>query len=151
MGKWLRRLRGALGMGPVWGAAWSGAGVLVALGFLLTTGARADAPFPLLFGFFGFVAGVLFSGLLGMVEGRRRFEQMSLRRFAVWGGIGGFVLATTFVGAVALGGDLAFPGEPAGVRPPLRGGRRRLGRRVARAGKAGPGPGPTRADGFPGR
>lgn len=104
-------------MGLVWAVAWSGAGVLVALGFLLTTGVRADAPFPLLFGFFGFVAGVLFSGLLGLAEGRRRFEQMSLRRFAAWGAIGGFALATTFVGAVALGGDLAFLGNLLALGP----------------------------------
>jgi hypothetical protein len=78
------------------------------LGFLLRTGSRPDAPFPLVFGVFGFVAGVIFSGVLGLVEGRRRFDQMSLPRFAAWGAAGGFLLAAIFVLAVSLTGDPAF-------------------------------------------
>jgi hypothetical protein len=95
-------------MGLIWGAAWGVAGNVVVLGFLLNTGHRPDAPFPIMFGAFGFVAGVVFSGVLGLVEGRRRFGQMSLPRFAVWGAIGGLLLSATFVLAVALGGDPAF-------------------------------------------
>jgi len=71
MKKWLRRIRGAIGMGLAWAAAWGGAGTIMMLGFLLVTGSRPDAPFPLMFGAFGFVAGVIFSGVLGLVEGRR--------------------------------------------------------------------------------
>ena len=108
MKRWLRRIRGAIGMGLTWAAAWGGAGTIVMLGFLLVTGSRPDAPFPLMFGAFGFVAGVIFSGVLGLVEGRRRFDQMSLRRFAAWGAAGGFLLAATFVLAVSLSGDLGF-------------------------------------------
>jgi hypothetical protein len=108
MKRWLRRIRGAIGMGLVWGVAWGLAGSLVTLGFLVRTGSRPDAPFPILFGFFGFVAGVIFSAVLGVVEGRRRFGQMSLPRFAAWGAIGGLVLATTFVLTISLGGDPAF-------------------------------------------
>ena len=108
MKKWLRRIRGAIGMGLTWAAAWGGAGTIVMLGFLLVTGSRPDAPFPLMFGAFGFVAGVIFSGVLGLVEGRRRFDQMSLPRFAAWGAAGGFLLSATFVLAVSLAGDPAF-------------------------------------------
>ena len=108
MKKWLRRIRGAIGMGLTWGAAWGVAGNIVMLGFLLKTGSRPDAPFPLMFGAFGFVAGVIFSGVLGLVEGRRRFDQMSLPRFAAWGAAGGFLLSATFVLAVSLAGDPAF-------------------------------------------
>ena len=61
-----------------------------------------------MFGAFGFVAGVAFSAVLGLVEGRRRFDQMSLPRFAAWGAAGGFVLSATFVLAVTLAGDPAF-------------------------------------------
>ena len=60
MKKWLRRIRGALGMGLTWAAAWGVAGTLVMLGFLLVTGSRPDAPFPIMFGVLGFVAGVAF-------------------------------------------------------------------------------------------
>jgi hypothetical protein len=108
MKQWLRRIRGALGMGLIWGFVWSAAGNLVTLGFLLKTGSRPDAPFPIMFGAFGFVAGVVFSGVLGLVEGRRRFAQMSIPRFAMWGAIGGLLLSTTFFVAVSLGGNPAF-------------------------------------------
>lgn len=108
MKRWLRRIRGAIGMGVTWAAAWGVAGVITMLGFLLLTGSRPDAPFPLMFGAFGFVAGVIFSGVLGVVEGRRRFDQMSLPRFAAWGATGGLLLAATFVLAVSLAGDPAF-------------------------------------------
>jgi hypothetical protein len=109
MKKWLRRIRGAIGMGLTWALAWFGAGMVLMLGFLLLTGSTgADVPYPLGFGAFGFVAGVTFSGVLGLVEGRRRFDQMSLPRFAGWGAVGGFLLSTIFVMAVALSEDPAF-------------------------------------------
>jgi hypothetical protein len=102
MKKWLRRIRGAVGMGLTWAIAWFGAGMIMVLGLLLFTGARADVPFPLVFGAFGLVAGVTFSGVLGLVEARRRFDQMSHPRFAGWGAIGGFLLSAIFVVAVAV-------------------------------------------------
>ena len=108
MKKWLRRIRGAIGMGLTWGAVWGVAGNIVTLGFLLRTGSRPDAPFPIVFGVFGFVAGVVFSGVLGLVEGRRHFGQLSLPRFAMWGAVGGLLLSATFVLAVSLRGDPAF-------------------------------------------
>ncbi len=112
MEKWLRRARGAIGMGLTWAAAWFGAGMLMMLGFLLLTGSTgADVPYPLGFGAFGFVAGVTFSGVLGIVEGRRRFDQMSLARFAGWGAVGGFLLSAIFVVVVALVEDPAFLGN----------------------------------------
>ena len=98
MRKWLRRIRGAIGMGFTWGAAWAGAGmVLTAL-----TGFKADAPFPLIFGVLGFIAGVIFSAFLALTEGRRRFDQMSLPRFAGWGAAGGLLLAAVFARAASL-------------------------------------------------
>lgn len=108
MKKWLRRIRGAIGMGLTWAVAWGGAGAIMVLGFVLVTGHRPDPPVPLMFSAFGFVAGVIFSGVLGLVEGRRRFDQMSLPRFAAWGAAGGFLLSAAFVTAVALAGDRAF-------------------------------------------
>ena len=66
----------------------------------------ADVPFPLGFGLIGFLAGVMFSGVLGIVEGRRSFDQMSLPRFAGWGGLGGLLLSVVFVLAAGLRGDV---------------------------------------------
>ena len=94
MKKWQRRVRGAIGMGLTWAAAWFAAG----LALLLVVGLdAADVPFPLFFGLLGFLAGAAFSGVLGILGGRRRFDQMSLPHFAGWGAIGGLLLAGTLV------------------------------------------------------
>ena len=107
MTKWLRYIRGAIGMGLTWAVAGGAAGTVISLGFLLRTGARPDAPFPIMLGAFGFVAGLLFSGVLRLVEGRRRFDQMSLPRFAAWGAVVGLALSGSFFLAVSRG-DPAF-------------------------------------------
>lgn len=98
MWKWLRRVRGAIGMGLAWGAAWASAGIVVAI----LTGFKADAPFPLIFGVLGFAAGVIFSAFLALTEGRRRFDQMSLGRFAASGAFGGLLLSALFAKAASL-------------------------------------------------
>lgn len=104
MKSWGRRIRAALRMGLTWALAWFGAGMgllLVGLAF----GATADVPFPILFGLLGFVAGTAFSGVLGIAEGRRRFDQMSLPRFARWGAVGGLLLTAMFVSITTLAGE----------------------------------------------
>lgn len=108
MTPWLRRIRGAIGIGLTWAVAWGGAGTILMLTMLLATGNRPDPPFPLMFSAFGFVAGIVFTGVIGLVEDPRRLDQMSLRRFAAWGAAVGFVLSAIFVIVVALAADLAF-------------------------------------------
>jgi len=90
-------------MGLTWAFAWFAAGIalLLVVGF-----GAADVPFPLGFGFLGFLAGVTFSVVLGIVEGRRRFDQMSLPRFALWGGVGGLLFSVLFVTAAGLGANI---------------------------------------------
>jgi len=103
MRKWLRRIRGAIGMGFTWGAVWSAAGLVPRwlLGF------NPDAPFPIIFGVLGFIAGVTFSGVLVLTEGRRGFDQMSLPRFGGWGATGGLLLSALFAKIASLGwGDV---------------------------------------------
>ncbi len=102
MKDWLRRIRGAIGMGLTWAVAWFGAGLVL---LLIVGPDAADVPFPLGFGMFGFLAGVTFSGVLGAIESRRRFDQMSLPRFAAWGALGGLLLSGLFVGVAALAGE----------------------------------------------
>jgi hypothetical protein len=99
---WLRRIRGAIGMGLTWALAWflAGMALLLVVGF-----DAADVPFPLGFGFIGFLAGTTFSAVLGIVESRRRFDQMSIPRFAGWGAAGGLLLAGVFGGVATLAGD----------------------------------------------
>ena len=99
MGNWLRRFRGAIGMGFTWAIACGLVGGIPRWMF----GVNTDVPIPVLFGVFGFVAGVTFSGVLVLTEGRRRFDQMSLPRFAGLGAIGGLVLSAFFVRGASLG------------------------------------------------
>lgn len=103
MGKWLRRVRGAIGMGVTWGVACGLAGTVPRWVF----GIETDVPIPLIFGVFGFSAGIIFSALLALTEGRRRFDEMSVARLAGWGAVGGLLLAGGFAKAVSLGwGDV---------------------------------------------
>jgi hypothetical protein len=44
------------------------------------------------FAVLGFVGGAAFSVVLGAIEGRRTFDQLSLSRFAVWGAFGGLMM-----------------------------------------------------------
>lgn len=103
MKKWVRRIRAAVGIGLTWAAAWFGAGMMLL--FVVGFGA-ADVPFPLFFGLLGFLAGATFSGILGIVARRRRFDQMSLPSFAGWGALGGVLLAAVVNFVAGPGGDL---------------------------------------------
>jgi hypothetical protein len=70
-------------------------------------GFNTDAPLGLVFGVLGFMAGVTFSGLIVLAERRRRFDQMSLPRFAGWGAVGGLLLSAVFAKVASLGwGDV---------------------------------------------
>jgi len=97
--KWMRRIRGAIGMGFTWAVAWSLVGTIPRWLF----GFNPDAPFPIIFGILGFIAGIIFSGVLVLTEGRRSFDQMSLRRFAAWGAVGGVLLSAVFTRIASLG------------------------------------------------
>ena len=114
MKMWWRRIRAAIGMGLTWGAAWFGAGVLLAR----VPGFYSDLPFALLFAPLGFVTGIIFSGILVGIEGRRGFERTSLWRFAGWGAASGLLLSGIFVVGAALRGG-ALWGEFLVFGPPL--------------------------------
>jgi hypothetical protein len=101
MKKWGRRIRGAIGMGLTWGAAWFGAGILLAR----VSSFNPDLPFALLFAPLGFAVGIIFSGILVVIEGGRGFDRMSLSRFAVWGAVSGLLLSGIFGVAAALRGE----------------------------------------------
>ena len=108
MRTWLRGIRGAAGMGLTCAIVCSAVGAVARWVF----GVNTDAPLPLLFGVFGFVAGVTFSGILAVAARRRRFDQMSLPRFAAWGALGGLLVSAVFVRAVSFGWS-----ELAGIAP----------------------------------
>jgi hypothetical protein len=91
-------------MGITWAAAWFAAGSVPRWIF----GVNTDAPLPLVFGLFGLLAGGVFSAVLGLTEGGRRFDQMSLPRFAGLGAIGGLLLAALIAKAASLGSGEAL-------------------------------------------
>ena len=113
MRQWMKRVRGAVGMGLTWAVGWAGAGVLIGVSSLVLPGlpwdtffAVFDAPLPAL-AIPGFVGGALFSVVLGIAGRRRRFHELSLPRFAAWGAVGGALLTLFPFALVALG--LASP------------------------------------------
>jgi hypothetical protein len=114
MKQWGRRIRAAIGMGLTWGVVWSGAGALLAR----VPGFYSDLPFALLFAPLGFVTGIIFSGILVVVERRRRFDRVSIPRFAAWGALSGLLLSGIFAVAAALRGQTAW-GEFLVFGPPL--------------------------------
>ncbi len=92
MKKWLKRIRGAVGLGLSWAVAWAGI-----FGIASMIGGEGGGLENLLanlttFGALGFVGGTVFSGVLGIAERRRTFAEMSLWRFAAWGAAGGGLL-----------------------------------------------------------
>lgn len=109
MKNWLRRIRGAVGMGLTWAAAWALAGMMIGVASILLPGLPwdlffrvFDAPLPAMAvpGFFG---GVFFSMVLGIAGRRRRFSELSLPRFAAWGAAGGLLLTLFPFALVAVG------------------------------------------------
>ena len=102
MKNWLKRIRAALGLGVVWGLGWGLIGGFVMEAFIDPHGRIADM-WPQGLAFTGFFGGVIFSIVLGVIEGRRRFDQLSLPRVGALGGIAGALLVLL---GVALGLNL---------------------------------------------
>lgn len=109
MPEWLRRIRGAIGMGVTWAVAWALTGILIGVLSNLLPWLPwdaffevFDAPLPAL-AVPGFVGGVLFSLVLGVAARRRKFSELSMRRFALWGAFGGLLLSLVPAAMVTLG------------------------------------------------
>lgn len=116
MKKWLRRTRGAVGMGLTWAAGWAVAGILIGVSSVILPELPwdaffdvYDAPLPTL-AIPGFVGGAIFSVVLGIAGRRRRFDELSLPRFAAWGAVGGVLLS--LVPLTLAGMDLLSGGDP---------------------------------------
>lgn len=118
MTKWLQRLRGAIGMGLTWAAGWVPMGAVTGLITGVVLGlfplGRIAANYALLFGVLGFVGGTIFSTVVSIAEGRRRFAQLSLPRFVAWGALGGLMLGGLAVTAGLLGSGFTILGAVIG-------------------------------------
>ena len=120
MTSWLRRARGAVGMGLTWAFGWAVAGLLIGVASMFFPGLPwdaffevFDAPLPAL-AVPGFFAGVFFSVVLGIAGRRRRFRELSLPRFAAWGALGGLLL-TAFPFALTVVGLASRDGSDVGT------------------------------------
>jgi hypothetical protein len=111
MSQWLRNLRGALKMGLTWAIAW---GIGVGGLFELVGNIWPGAPlvglvdiWPMVLGIPGFLSGTVFAFVLRLSDGRRRFEQLSIPRFATLGAVGGLLS-----GAITVAVVIAAAGAP---------------------------------------
>jgi hypothetical protein len=78
----------------------------------------SDLPFALVFAPLGVVTGIVFSGILVGIEGRRGLARASLARFAGWGAASGLLLSGVLVVGAAIRGAPLW-GEFLLFGPPL--------------------------------
>lgn len=91
---WLRRIRGALGMGLIWAGGGAAIGGLIELISNIFPGLPLYAidMWPQTLAIPGFLGGMIFSVVLRVAAGSRRLDQLSLRGMAVCGAVGGVPL-----------------------------------------------------------
>ena len=105
MKKWLRRIRGAVGMGLTWALVWAPVAVLI--GLIVDPDGSMDEMWPAIGAYPGFLGGVVFSVVLAIAARRRGLDDLSLWRVAGWGAAAGLLVGV-------------FPftiGEPTTERP----------------------------------
>jgi hypothetical protein len=109
----LKRLKAALGIGSIWGAAFVGVGA--ALGALIPTTSFLSTAVGLgvVAGLGGFLLGIGFAGLLSAMEGRRTLGELTSRRAALWGFLAGSALALG--GSIVLGSAMGVVGAAESV------------------------------------
>lgn len=104
MPHWLKRIRSALVMGVVWGGFCAIVGGGIMEGFIDPRGEIVDM-WPQVLGIVGFMGGVIFSGVISLLAGRRGLDEFSFRGFAGLGALTGVLqglLAMLVVGAPLL-------------------------------------------------
>lgn len=110
----LRLLRGALGTGVTWAAAWALAGLgLFGIVFALSPGLSGFGSLTTLLATIcsasGFLAGIAFSTVLATVYRHRQLQQLDLRAIGAWGAGAGLVLPCWFLLGSLSAGILVDP------------------------------------------
>ncbi len=112
MKTWLRKLRGILGIGVIWGVAGSALGVTgwaIASIFGINP-PRSEVIVSLLNGVPFFAVGSGFAVVLTMMDGRRTFDELSPKRAALWGALAGAtvfpIVACLIVLGLGLGNEI---------------------------------------------
>ncbi len=91
MNRLLKRVRGVLGTAFTWAIVWIGLGAGIGalagfnLSFLLRMALNSSVA--------GFIAGASFAVILSVAERNHSLEDLSLRRVALWGAVGGLLLS----------------------------------------------------------
>lgn len=104
----LRRLRGVLITALLWAVVWGFLGGLLLLVVSLSTHvhavglsvAQAILAVLAFFGLWGALSGGVFAIAMSVAERQRRIEDLSMRRVALWGALGGATLPA--IGTVAI-------------------------------------------------
>lgn len=104
MEKWMSGIRGAILVVVLWVIGWG-------LGFggimeVVDPDGKIQDVWPTVLAIPGFIGGVVFAALLLIAERNRRFDEVSLLRFAMWGLAAGIVI-----------GLLSIPAEVGDVSP----------------------------------
>jgi peptidoglycan/LPS O-acetylase OafA/YrhL len=92
MKKWLRRIRGAVGMGLTWALVWAPVAVLI--GLFVDPDGSMDEMWPAIGAYPGFLGGVVFSTVLAIAARRRRLDELSIARVALWGAGAGLLVGS---------------------------------------------------------
>ena len=121
----VRQLRSAFVIATSWGALWAAIGVSVTLLLAVVRPQEIGADegpgkVAAVLGLVGFLSGLGFAGLLCFAEKGQRFSELSMRRIALWGFIGGAAIPalvgadigegwiTGILGAIFAAGSLAL-------------------------------------------
>lgn len=116
MGAWYQRIRGAIGLGLTWAGSWAPIGAVVgAVLHVVLPGSPLGLGSVVLlnattFAVLGFIGGMSFGGILRLAEGHRRFDELTLPRFTVWGAVGGVLLGGLAAAAGLWGGGFGALG-----------------------------------------
>jgi hypothetical protein len=81
---------GVAGVALAWAVAWAPVAVLI--GLMLDPDGSMDEPWAAIGAYPGFIAGVLFSAVLAIAVGHRRWDEMPLGRAALCGAVAGLLV-----------------------------------------------------------
>jgi hypothetical protein len=90
MRTWLERIRRAVLMALIWAVVWAPLGVL--LGMIVDRDGSMDEPWVAAGAYPGFLCGLVFFAVIGIIDGRRRYDELSLSRVGAWGAVSGLLV-----------------------------------------------------------
>jgi hypothetical protein len=91
MRTWVRRIRGAVGMGLLWALLWAPVAVIIGTQ-IVDPDDSMDEMWWMVGALPGFLSGVVFSAVLSAVARRRRLDELSVARVGGWGAVAGLII-----------------------------------------------------------